>query len=143
LCCNIRVVTCGCLNGPKSTATFFICIVARELVLPKKPLFILSDIVTEAHVQVQRDFENINPVVSVNQKMRTHGIPADVMTIDCLKSGKRILLVLHDEQPDIVRYQFSFIEEDPGDKFETIPLSELTTKTLYDWIKNYFSSVTN
>ncbi|MEH6466650.1 MAG: hypothetical protein V7722_03385 [Porticoccus sp.] len=108
-----------------------------------KPLSLLSDAISEAHVRIQADFEEINPVVGVSQKMRSHGIPVDMVTIDCLKSGKRIIVILHDEQPDIVSYQFSFKAEDPDDKFETIPLSELTAQTLYDWIKSYFSSATN
>lgn len=75
--------------------------------------------------------------------MRLHGIPADAMTIDCLKSGKRILVILHDEQLDIVSYQFSFKGQDPENKFETIPLNELTAQTLYEWIKSYFFSATS
>jgi len=60
------------------------------------------------------------------------------MTIDCLKSGKRIILVLHDQQPDIIHYQFSFKDKDPVSEFEAIQFSELTTSILYEWIKNYF-----
>ena len=108
-----------------------------------QPLSILSDVAAEAHVRIQADFEDINPVVSVSQKMRSYGIPADTMTIDCLKSGKRIILILHDELPDIIRYQFSFKEKDPEDEFESIQLDKLTTQTLYEWIKSYFSSATN
>jgi len=111
--------------------------------LSDQPLSILSDTAAEAHVRIQTDFENINPVVSVSQKMRTQGIPVDMMTIDCLKTGKRIILILHDEQPDIVSYQFSFKDKDPDNKFEIIQLSELTTQTLYEWIKNYFSNTAN
>lgn len=108
-----------------------------------QPLSILSDVAAEAHARIQADFEDINPVVSVSQKMRTQGIPVDAMTIDCLKTGKRIILILHDEQPDIVRYQFSFKDKDPGNKFEIIQLSNLTTQTLYEWIKTYFSNTAN
>lgn len=107
------------------------------------PLSLLSDAATEAHVRIQEDFEDINAVVGVSQKMRSQGIPVDMMTIDCLKSGKRIIVILDDEQPDIVSYQFSFKDQDPEDKFEIIPLSELTDQTLYEWIKSYFSNATN
>ena len=117
--------------------------ITRDSILTDKPLSLLSDAATEAHVRIQADFEEINHVVGESQKMRSHGIPVDMMTIDCLKSGKRIIVILHDEQPGIVSYQFSFKSEDPDDKFETIPLGELTTQTLYDWMKSYFSNVTN
>lgn len=108
-----------------------------------KPLAVLSDVAAEAHVRIQEDFKDINPIVSVSGKMRSHGIPVDAMTIDCLKTGKRIILILHDEQPDIVSYQFSFKDKDPEEKFEIIQLDKLTAQTLYEWIKSYFSSATN
>ena len=115
----------------------------RDSILTNQPLSILSDVAAEAHMRIQANFEDINPVVSVSQKMRSYGIPADTMTIDCLKTGKRIILILHDEQPDIIRYQFSFKDKDPDDKFEIIQLDKLTTQTLYEWIKSYFSSAIN
>lgn len=101
----------------------------------------LCDLVTVAHMNIQKNFEHINPVVGVNQQMRKAGIPLDAMTIDCLKSGKRIIVILHDDLPGIVRYQFSFKDKDPSDEFEAIPMKELTDKHIYEWIKGYFSTV--
>ena len=103
------------------------------------PLAVLSDIATEAHTRIQQDCQHINPVVGVNKGMRASGIPADVMTIDCLSTGKRIILILHDEQPELIRYQFAFREADPADQFEEIQLNALTTQKLYEWIKSYFT----
>jgi len=100
---------------------------------------VLSDIATEAHTRIQQDCQYINPVVGVNKGMRASGIPADVMTIDCLSTGKRIILILHDEQPELIRYQFAFRDADPADQFEEIKLETLTTQKLYQWIKDYFS----
>ena len=91
-------------------------------------------------MRIQADFEEINPVVGVSQNMRLNGIPADAMTIDCLKSGKRIILILHDENPDIIRYQFSYRDKDPESKFEVIQLNELTAQKLYEWMESYFST---
>lgn len=118
-------------------------------IIVKKPIFInkkletLFDITTESHTRIQQDFKDINPVVGVNQRMRETGMPADIMTIDCLKSGKRIILILHDHQPHIISYQFSFKDKDPDRKFENIGVNELTADILYDWIKGYFSSAAN
>ncbi len=70
--------------------------------------------------------------------MRDSGIPADVMTIDCLKTKKQIIIVLHDGQPEIVSYQFSHKDKIPSTHFETLVASELNSKILFDWIKNYF-----
>ncbi|OUS27325.1 hypothetical protein A9Q99_15035 [Gammaproteobacteria bacterium 45_16_T64] len=98
----------------------------------------LSDIATATQTAIQQDFTNIDPIVGVNQSMRSSGVPADIITIDCLSSGKRIILILHDEQPGIINYQLSFKDKDPQGKFETIPFEELTKNTLYQWIHQYF-----
>ena len=111
----------------------------RSARMNKPPLEILSDIATEAHTQIQKNFADINPVVSVNRKMRTAGIPADAMTIDCLKSSKRILIVLHDQQPETLNYQFGYKDKDPENTFTPIPISELSTSVMYEWISEYFS----
>ncbi|MCF6282892.1 MAG: hypothetical protein L3J28_11915 [Candidatus Polarisedimenticolaceae bacterium] len=103
-----------------------------------KRLETLCDFTTEAHARIQSNFAAINPVVGVSQKMRGVGVPADTMTIDCLKSKKRILIILHDHQPDSVRYQFTFIDRDPGETFETLPYKELSVNRIYGWIETYF-----
>ncbi|MEH6627538.1 MAG: hypothetical protein V7739_13935 [Motiliproteus sp.] len=100
----------------------------------------LSDIATEAHARIQQDFMHIDPVIGVSRNMRANGIPADVMTVDCLKSGKRIILILHDEQTGIISYQFSFRDKDPDGKFQTIQFDELTAQKMYEWVSSYFSS---
>jgi hypothetical protein len=106
--------------------------------LKNKNLEILYEIATESHARIQQDFKDINPMVGVNQNMRKMGVPSDVMTVDCLKSGKRIILILHDHHPDVLRYQFAFKDADPDDNFEQIQFKDLTADKLYDWIKSYF-----
>ena len=106
--------------------------------MPTQQLTTLCDLATEAHTRIQQAFEDIDPVIGVSENMRTTGVPADVMTIDCLKSRKRILLILHDNQPGIINYQLGFIEKDPERKFEQIRSDELTAGTLFSWIRDYF-----
>lgn len=96
--------------------------------------------VKEAHALIQKDYENLNPVVGINQKMRSAGIPADILTVDCLKSNKRIIIVLNDNLPNSIEYQFIFKDEDPGERFEKIKSEEFTSKTLYSLIADYFIS---
>lgn len=100
----------------------------------------LCDSVTEAHTRIKQDFSNIDPIVGVSQKMRESGIPADVMTIDCLRSGKRIILILQDQQPGIISYQFTVEAEAPAEQFNQIPFADLSSAQLYDWMKSYFSN---
>lgn len=103
-------------------------------------LKMLADIATETHARIQKDFPTINPVVGVSRGMRASGIPADAMTIDCLKTNKRIILILHDDQPELVRYQFAFRDKDPAEEFNEIALTTITTQLLYEWISAYFST---
>ncbi|MFL1485471.1 hypothetical protein [Marinobacter sp. LN3S78] len=107
--------------------------------MPEDPLKTLSDMASDAHARIQQAHEHINPVVEVRRGMRDAGIPADVMTIDCLRTRRRILLILHDEEPGTLLYQFVTLEEEMGGEFRRTPLSEVSTDTLVDWIKDYFS----
>lgn len=102
----------------------------------------LADIASNTHARIQQDFANINPIIGVNQGMRKAGIPADVMTIDCLKTNKRIIIILHDDLQGIARYQFAYRDKDPSDDFIEIQLSSITSELMYDWIQSYFSAPT-
>lgn len=108
--------------------------------MTQAPLAKLSDIATQAHTRIQCDFADIDPVVGVSQNMRANGVPADLMTIDCLKSGKRIIMVLHDLHPGSISYQFSRKDQDPAATFEHMNFDELTPDTLYQWIRDYFAA---
>lgn len=101
-------------------------------------LKLLSDRLSSAHQKIQAEHETINPVIGVNRQMRTAGIPADAFTIDCLQTGRRVLMILHDQEPDIVRYQFGMKDEDPGATFEIISVQEASEQVLIDWIVGYF-----
>ena len=107
--------------------------------MSEKNLEVLSDLVTEAHSRIQKDFEHINPIVGVSRGMRSIGIPADALTIDCLRTGKRIILILHDQQPDVMQYQFTYKAEDPAEEFMILTFKELSNQVLYDWMKEYFT----
>ena len=111
--------------------------------LQNERLVKLLEIATDAHSKIQADFNNIDPVIGVSQKMRALGIPTDVMTIDCLKSGKRILVVLNDQDPDNVDYQYTFKQEDPAEEFLQLPYTDMSSSVMYNWIKDYFAPVMN
>jgi hypothetical protein len=98
----------------------------------------LCDLVTEAHTRIQKNFSHLDPIVGVSQSMRKSGVPADAMTIDCLRSGKRIIIVLHDESPNLVNYQFAYRDKDPFNEFEQLASNELSEQILYDWMHSYF-----
>ncbi len=99
----------------------------------------LSERTESAHERVQQAREDINPMVGLRSGMRQAGIPADALTIDCLQTGRRILLVLHDHQPEHVLYQFTTLEREMEDDWEQLPFSAATTEQLFDWMVEYFS----
>lgn len=99
----------------------------------------LSDMASEAHTRIQQAHEEINPVIGVRRGMRDVGIPADAMTIDCMATRRRILLVLHDKEPATLLYQFGSLDVDADDQFQRIALSEVKAQTLFDWMQDYFS----
>ncbi|MBS3804769.1 MAG: hypothetical protein KGY54_09505 [Oleiphilaceae bacterium] len=100
----------------------------------------LADMVNDAHARLQATHQRINPVVEVRRGMRDSGIPADVMTIDCLRTRRRITLILHDQQPGVLLYQFITIEQEVGDDFQSMPLSDLDTQALFQWMEAYFGA---
>ncbi|WP_210394655.1 hypothetical protein [Motiliproteus sediminis] len=104
-----------------------------------QPLETLAEYASEAHARIQRDFAACDPVVGVSRQMRAQGFPADVITLDCIKSGKRIILILHDQQPDIVSYQFARRDAEAGDGFDTLPFAQLDADTLYRWMRDYLA----
>ena len=106
--------------------------------MPTDPLKTLSDLVSDAHAQIQAAHQHINPVVEVRQSMRDAGIPADVLTLDCLSTQRRITLILHDQQPGVVFYQFVTREEEVGGEFKRIRLADMSSATLVDWMQDYF-----
>jgi hypothetical protein len=106
--------------------------------MSEDPLKALSDMASDAHARIQATHQHINPVVEVRRGMRDAGIPADVMTIDCLRTRRRITLILHDDQPGVLLYQFVTIEDEVGDDFKQMALSDVDTTTLFDWIQDYF-----
>ena len=106
--------------------------------MSEDPLKILSELASDAHARIQATHQYINPVVEVRRGMRDAGIPADVMTIDCLRTRRRITLILHDEQPGVLLYQFVTIEDEVGNDFQQMALGDMTTTKLFEWIEEYF-----
>ncbi len=101
-------------------------------------LKILSDHVGDAHARIQATHEHINPVIEVRRGMRDAGIPADVISIDCLRTRRRVTLILHDGQPEVLLYQFVTMEDEVGHDFKQLPLAEVDIEILFGWMQDYF-----
>ncbi|UTF59000.1 hypothetical protein [Gilvimarinus sp. DA14] len=107
--------------------------------MPEDPLKTLSDQITEAHTKIQQTHQDINPVVAVRRGLRDTGIPADVMTVDCLRTRKRIMLILHDEEQGMLLYQFANLDDEASDQFQRKRFSEVNVEVLVEWMEDYFS----
>jgi len=115
---------------------------AKPSLQPSEQLEYLFDIAKSAHVSIQHDFEHIDPIIGVSQSMRNSGVPADVLTVDCLRTQRRIILILHDHEPEMLSYQFAEIDDHRDSDFRQIPLKEMTQQKLYDWVAGYFNNST-
>ena len=100
------------------------------------PLFVK---ITEAHTKIQQAHQHINPVVAVRRGLRDAGIPADVMTVDCLRTRRRIMMILHDNEPGTLLYQFGSLDIEASDEFQRTALSDVGVEVLFDWMESYFS----
>lgn len=106
--------------------------------MEKSTLENLSDLTEQAHARLQETREDINPVVSLRRGMRDVGIPADAINIDCMNTRRRILLILHDDHPGALLYQFTDLDQEAGEDFQQMLLSDVTVETLYEWMLDYF-----
>ncbi|WP_166263516.1 hypothetical protein [Marinobacter caseinilyticus] len=106
--------------------------------MAEDPLKALSDKTSEAHARIQEAHQHINPVVGVRRGMRDVGIPADAITLDCLRTRRRIMLILHDEEPGTLLCQFGTLDEEASAEFQRVTLAEVKVETLFDWMQDYF-----
>ena len=86
----------------------------------EKRLEDISSLLTSAHARIQQDFKDLNPVVGVRRSLRQSGFPADLITIDCLKSQKRLMLLLHDSYRYILPQDFYIMKLTLRSPYQTL-----------------------
>lgn len=102
-------------------------------------IFALGDLAEAAQKDIQAEFPEVNPIIGINRGLRKSGFPADLMTIDDLKSRKRIILMMHDLKPDTLGFQLSTIDEDPGTQFDNWPIERVNQAQFRTWIIELFA----
>ncbi len=107
--------------------------------MTEEAIYQLADIAGAAQIKIQQDFKKIDPIVGISRHMRKAGFPIDAMMIDCLSTGKRILILLNDDKPEYVSYQFGFKDKDPALDFDELFIKDVTEEKIYNWIKQYFT----
>jgi len=69
----------------------------------KRKLQNLSEIVARASDLFYSKFDNIDTLMGIMDKtLRNQGMKADAITIDCIALDKKIVILLHDDKPDVV-----------------------------------------
>lgn len=69
----------------------------------KSKLQNLSEIVARANDVFYSKFDNIDTIMGITDKtVRNQGMKADAITIDCIALDKKIVILIHDDKPDVV-----------------------------------------
>jgi len=93
----------------------------------KRKLQNLSEIVARANDVFYSKFDNIDTLMGIMDKtLRNQGIKADAITIDCIALDKKIVLLLHDDKPDVVDIALGNKEGDiySSSEYELVKISE-------------------
>ncbi|NVK38350.1 MAG: hypothetical protein HWE18_10520 [Gammaproteobacteria bacterium] len=94
-------------------------------------IYPLSDIAKLAQAQIQQDFPELDPIIGISHNLRNAGFAADTLTIDNIRNDKRIVMIVFDDQPEQVQYEYCRISQDPNFEFTIIALNDLTQDQFY------------
>jgi len=87
----------------------------------------LSEIVARANDMLYDKFDDIDTLMGIMDKtLRNQGVKADAITIDCIALDKKIVILLHDDQPDVVSIALGNKEGDiySSSEYELSQISE-------------------
>ena len=72
-------------------------------------------------------FDNIDTLMGIMDKtLRNQGMKADAITIDCIALDKKIVILIHDDKPDVVSIAMGNKEGDiySSSEYELVKISE-------------------
>ena len=93
----------------------------------KSKLKKISEIVARASDAFQSEFDNIDTLMGIMDKtLRDQGIKADAITIDYVALDKKIVILLHDDKPNVVSIALGNKEGDiySSSEYELVKISE-------------------
>ena len=102
-------------------------------------IFALSARAEQAQLVIQKNHQDLDPIISINRSLRARGYPIDLMTIDCLVTHRRVTFMLNDATPELVGYRFGALDPDDQGDFSQTAYSEVTSDQLVTWIVQVFS----
>ena len=63
----------------------------------------ISDMVAKASDLFSSKFDEVDTLMGImDKKLRNQGMKADAVTIDCIPQKKKIVVLIHDDKPDVV-----------------------------------------
>ncbi len=107
--------------------------------MSNQDIYALAETAEAAQVQIQARCSRLDPVVGVSRKLREAGFPIDLMTIDCLQTGKRISLLVNDDKPGLIAYQRGFRDQPTEAGFTDLAFAEVSVTQLCIWIRDWFT----
>jgi len=87
----------------------------------------LSEIVARANDVFYSKFDSIDTLMGIMDKtLRNQGMKADAITIDCIALDKKIVILIHDDKPDVVSIALGNKEGDiySSSEYELAQISE-------------------
>jgi len=102
----------------------------------------LSEIVASANDVFYSKYENIDTLMGIMDKtLRNQGIEADAITIDCIAQDKKIVILIHDDKPDVVSIALGNKEGDiySSSEYELVNISEAVIVKIME--VNFISSM--
>jgi hypothetical protein len=96
----------------------------------KSKLQNLSEIVARANDVFDvfySKFDNIDTIMGITDKtLRNQGMKADAITIDCIALDKKIVILIHDDKPDVVNIALGNKEGDiySSSEYDLVQISE-------------------
>ncbi|MDC9724780.1 MAG: hypothetical protein PSN44_02520 [Gammaproteobacteria bacterium] len=106
----------------------------------KSKLQNLSEIVARANDMFYSKFNNIDTLMGIMDKtLRNQGMRADAITIDCIALDKKIVILLHDDKPDVVEIALGNKEGDIYSSLE-YELAKLSEADIVEIMKTNFIS---
>lgn len=87
----------------------------------------LSEIVARANDVFYSKFDHVETLMGIMDKnLRNQGIKADAITIDCIAIDKKIVILIHDEKPDVATIALGNKEGDiySSSEYQLVKLSE-------------------
>jgi hypothetical protein len=100
----------------------------------------ISEIVAKASDLFSSKFDKVDTLMGIMDKtLRNQGMKADAITIDCISKKKKIVVLIHDDKPDVVEVALGNKEGDIYSSSEYV-MDELSETIIFGLMETNFIS---